>query len=119
VDRLQRLRTTGLRGYPESKTTNLAKVGTTIKAIPEGKKPADLAADYLRSLYEFVQLRIGENFPALKGQLGHDGGVESKVLSDSTSSGGPQMTLRYFIADDICCDRFGMIRQRRSRNRQQ
>ncbi|RPB20863.1 actin-like ATPase domain-containing protein [Terfezia boudieri ATCC MYA-4762] len=75
---LQRLKRKGLKGYPESKSTNLAQLRTTIKAIPAGKKPADLAADYLRSLYKFVQFRIGESFPVLKEQLGDEGAVEIK-----------------------------------------
>ncbi|KAF8439648.1 hypothetical protein BGX38DRAFT_1273225 [Terfezia claveryi] len=75
---LQRLKRKGLKGYPESKSTNLAQLQTTIKAIPAGKKPADLAADYLRLLYEFIQFRIGESFPVLKEQLGDEGAVEIK-----------------------------------------
>ena len=75
---LHRLKTKGLKGYPGHKFANLAKLETTIKAIPEGKKPADLAADYLRSLYEYIQFNIGQDFPTLNGQLWNDGGVEIK-----------------------------------------
>ncbi|RPB20864.1 hypothetical protein L211DRAFT_892519 [Terfezia boudieri ATCC MYA-4762] len=75
---LQRLEAKGLKGYPESKSANLAKLRTKIQAIPEGKTPFDLAADYFRSLYKYVQSRIEKNIPALKGQIGNDGGVAIK-----------------------------------------
>ncbi|KAF8439647.1 hypothetical protein BGX38DRAFT_1273224 [Terfezia claveryi] len=75
---LQRLEAKGLKGYPESKPANFAKLRTTIKAIPEGKTPVDLTADYFKSLYKCVQSRIEESIPALKEQLGNDGGVTIK-----------------------------------------
>ncbi|KAF8420259.1 hypothetical protein EV426DRAFT_613029 [Tirmania nivea] len=76
---LHRIETKGLNGYPESRSTNLANLRTTIMAIPEGKTPADLAADFLRSLYRYTLETIGDSyFPELKEQLGKEGGVEIK-----------------------------------------
>ena len=73
---LHRLETKGLKGYPDSTTTGLAKLATTIKAIPEGKKPVNLAADYLRELYNYVKERLGESYPTLKEELGGEGCLE-------------------------------------------
>lgn len=70
---LRRLEKNGLTGYPESASTNLAQLRTTIKAIPEGKKPADLAADYLKELYGYAKLKLGESYPSLKENLGREG----------------------------------------------
>jgi len=48
--------------------------------MPDEKKPADLAADFLRSLYKYVQDELGDNFPTLKEELamGGEGGLEIK-----------------------------------------
>jgi len=77
---LHRLETKGLKGYPESVSTNLGNLRETIEAIPEGKKPADLATDYLRLLFNYIQQSLGDSFPTLKEELamGNKGGVEIK-----------------------------------------
>jgi len=75
---LQRLKTKGLHGYPESASTHLAALETTIKTIPPGKKPVDLAADYLRELYKWAKLKLEESYPSLQEDLGREGGVVVK-----------------------------------------
>jgi len=75
---LRRLELNGLNGYSESSPTHLAQLRTTIKAIPADKKPADLAADYLRELYEYAKLKLGQSYPTLKEDLGRAGGVTIK-----------------------------------------
>ncbi|KAF8462032.1 hypothetical protein BDZ91DRAFT_735753 [Kalaharituber pfeilii] len=75
---LNRLETKGLTGYSEGNKADLANLRTTIRAIPEGKKPADLAADYLRELYKYGKERLSEAYPALRDDLGSDEGVQIK-----------------------------------------
>ena len=75
---LHRLERDGLSGYSETSSTHLAQPRTTIKAIPADKKPADLAADYLRELYEYTKLKLGQSYPTLKEDLGRAGGVTIK-----------------------------------------
>ncbi|KAF8435602.1 hypothetical protein BGX38DRAFT_122554 [Terfezia claveryi] len=75
---LCRLEKNGLNGYAGSSSTHLAELRTTIKAIPADKTPADLAADYLRELYKYAKLKLGQSYPTLKEDLGRAGGVTIK-----------------------------------------
>ncbi|KAF8464844.1 hypothetical protein BDZ91DRAFT_659776 [Kalaharituber pfeilii] len=62
----------------EDNTADLANLRSMIQAIPEGKKPADLAADYLRELYKYAGERLSEAYPILKDNLGSEEGVPIK-----------------------------------------
>lgn len=75
---LERLKTKGLHGYSESACTQLATLEATIKAIPIWKKPVDLAADYLREVYNWTKLELENNYPSMREELGHVGAVVVK-----------------------------------------
>ncbi|KAF8464852.1 hypothetical protein BDZ91DRAFT_243142 [Kalaharituber pfeilii] len=78
ADLLQQLETERLTGYSGDNTTGLAILRSMTQMIPEGKKPADLAADYLRELYKYVVERLSEANPTLKDNLESEGGVSIK-----------------------------------------
>jgi len=75
---LRRLEKDGLNGYSGSATTNLAHLRETIMAIPPDKTPADVAADYLRELFEYAKQKLGQSYPTLQEDLGRAGGVAIK-----------------------------------------